>query len=166
MSNSWKDAAVRAGNKAGGIVSSAMTKAGELGQHLKPEVQDVQQATDWVKKAASTTATEASRLGKEAMKSDMAKDAAAFAAIGAAVAVPVPVVGPVFGAVVGAAIGVYKNLGKTVSAKLAPTSPPPAQQVPAKDLYAELTKLDDLRQCGILTTDEFEMQKKKLLGGE
>lgn len=32
-----------------------------------------------------------------------------------------------------------------------------------KDLYTELTKLDDLRKKGILTNEEFEAQKKKLL---
>ncbi len=31
------------------------------------------------------------------------------------------------------------------------------------DLYAELTKLDDLRQRGILSNAEFEVEKKKLL---
>lgn len=31
------------------------------------------------------------------------------------------------------------------------------------DLYAELTKLDDLRKRGILTEDEFIVQKKRLL---
>ncbi len=31
------------------------------------------------------------------------------------------------------------------------------------DLYSELTKLEDLRQKGILTDEEFEAQKKKLL---
>lgn len=31
------------------------------------------------------------------------------------------------------------------------------------DLYSELTKLDDLRKRGLLTDEEFEQQKKKLL---
>ncbi len=31
------------------------------------------------------------------------------------------------------------------------------------DLYTELTKLDDLRKKGILTEDEYNAQKKKLL---
>lgn len=34
-----------------------------------------------------------------------------------------------------------------------------------KDLYSELTKLDDLRKRGILSEAEFEVQKKKLLNG-
>lgn len=33
------------------------------------------------------------------------------------------------------------------------------------DVYAELIKLDDLRQRGIITTAEFDAQKKKLLEG-
>ena len=34
------------------------------------------------------------------------------------------------------------------------------------DLYSELLKLDDLRQRGILTEEEFAAQKRKLLEGE
>lgn len=34
----------------------------------------------------------------------------------------------------------------------------------AKDVYAELLKLDDLRKRGIISSDEFEAQKKKVLG--
>ena len=35
----------------------------------------------------------------------------------------------------------------------------------AKDVYAELVKLDELRKRGILTEAEFEEQKRKLLAG-
>ena len=31
------------------------------------------------------------------------------------------------------------------------------------DLYAQLTKLDDLRKKGILTDEEFQAEKKKIL---
>lgn len=34
------------------------------------------------------------------------------------------------------------------------------------DLYTELMKLKDLKESGLLTTEEFEREKKKLLGGE
>ena len=34
---------------------------------------------------------------------------------------------------------------------------------PARDVYGELIKLDDLRKKGIITEEEFQMQKKKLL---
>ena len=33
------------------------------------------------------------------------------------------------------------------------------------DLHAELIKIEDLRQKGILTDDEFKDEKRKLLGG-
>lgn len=36
----------------------------------------------------------------------------------------------------------------------------------ARDVYAELIKIDDLRKRGILTDAEFETQKKKLLEGK
>jgi Short C-terminal domain len=35
----------------------------------------------------------------------------------------------------------------------------------SKDLYAELVKLDDLRKRGIITDEEFEAQKQRLLSG-
>jgi len=35
-----------------------------------------------------------------------------------------------------------------------------------KDIYAELIKLDELKQKGIITEEEFEIQKKKILGSE
>jgi hypothetical protein len=41
--------------------------------------------------------------------------------------------------------------------------PPPLRQEPSRDVYAELMKLDELKSKGILTQDEFEAQKKKLL---
>ena len=34
---------------------------------------------------------------------------------------------------------------------------------PSKDLYAELKKLQDLKESGILTAEEFNVRKKKLL---
>jgi hypothetical protein len=42
--------------------------------------------------------------------------------------------------------------------KKAPESP--------RDVYSELIKLDDLRKKGILTEEEFQLQKKKLLDGK
>jgi hypothetical protein len=38
-----------------------------------------------------------------------------------------------------------------------------SQKTSTDDLYAELTKLDDLRKKGILTDEEFQAQKKKIL---
>lgn len=40
----------------------------------------------------------------------------------------------------------------------------PAQKAAAPDLYSELLKLEDLKKRGLLTEDEFQNQKRKLLG--
>jgi hypothetical protein len=37
---------------------------------------------------------------------------------------------------------------------------------PARDVYSELIKLDELRTKGILTQDEFDTQKRKILDGK
>lgn len=41
--------------------------------------------------------------------------------------------------------------------------PPPPAATPTDTLYNELTKLDELRKRGILTDEEFEAEKKKVL---
>jgi len=135
------------------------------------EREETQAALAWAKKTAESTVNEASRIGKEAVRSDMAKDAAAGAAIGAAVAVPIPVVGPIAGAVVGAGLGVYKNFVKptpkvaSLSAEATPAPLPPPTPTPSPEIYETLLKYEDLRQKGILTDEEFAQQKSKLLGG-
>jgi hypothetical protein len=49
-------------------------------------------------------------------------------------------------------------------AQVAPAAAPPAEKsLSTDDLVAALTKLDDLRKRGILTDDEFQSEKKKLL---
>lgn len=42
-------------------------------------------------------------------------------------------------------------------------APRPAAGTPTDDLYTELTKLDELRTRGILTDEEFQAEKKKVL---
>ena len=46
------------------------------------------------------------------------------------------------------------------------TLPPPAPSGTSRDTYTELLKLDDLRKRGIITEDEFNAQKAKLLAGD
>ena len=47
--------------------------------------------------------------------------------------------------------------------KAPPVVVPPAPPAPVNDLYADLLKLDDLRKKGILTDEEFQAEKKKVL---
>lgn len=144
--------------KAKDAISSTVVLVGDLNGDGKVDEEDARIAAEWAKKTAISIGDEASRLGKEAMRSDLAKDAATGAAIGAVVAIPVPLIGSMAGAAIGAGLGVYKNFTKTSQ----PT-PTAFDQVVTKDVHAELLKLDDLRQKNIITEVEFETQKKKLL---
>lgn len=124
-----------------------------------PKNERLKDAMAWFKGAATAVGEESARLGKTVARSDLAKDAAAFAAIGAAVAVPIPIIGPVAGAAIGAGLGVFKNLKRPADRSA------PAISAPQVDIHAALLKLDDLRQKGILSEDEFAAQKKKVLEG-
>ncbi len=168
------DMASELGSKAGVALSSAATKANAFVQEHRPDEEQRDHAMAWVKKAATDTAVEATRMGKEVMSSDLVKDAAKGAAAGAVLAVPVPFVGPAVGAMVGASFGVYTNLTRPPSSAGKPANElvqtqshvaPAAPVAPVKDVYAELLKLDDLLKKGILTPAEFEAQKAKVLGG-
>ncbi|PAA37130.1 hypothetical protein CJU79_17620 [Pseudomonas fragi] len=124
-----------------------------------PKNERLKDALAWLKGAATSISEESARLSKTVARSDLAKDAASFAAIGAAVAVPLPIIGPVAGAAIGAGLGVFKNLTRPADRSAAAIS---ASQV---DIHTALLKLDDLRQKGILSEDEFAAQKKKVLEG-
>lgn len=172
MKNKLFGMASRFGSKVGDAVSNAATQTSALVQEHKPDAQDIEQAKAWAKRAASATAVEASRLGKEMINSDFAKDAAKGAAVGAVIAVPVPLIGPVIGAVVGAGIGTYANLTrpKIHAPQVLPFSAQPQATViemitSPKDMYAELLKLNDLLKKDILTQAEFDVQKVRLLNG-
>lgn len=148
-------------NLAGGAkdaIASAAVAVGDLNGDGVVDEKDAQIAAAWTRRTAGEVADEAGRLGKEALRSDLVKDAASGAAIGAVVAVPLPVVGPIAGAAVGAGLGVYKNLTKK--------GPPPSVTPQRVDTHAELLKLADLRDRGILAESEFAEQKRKLLNGD
>jgi hypothetical protein len=42
--------------------------------------------------------------------------------------------------------------------------PPPLPQAPQEDIYTQLQKLGDLKASGILTEEEFQTQKARILG--
>jgi hypothetical protein len=125
----------------------------------KVDQSDVKILTEKGVKLSKAAAVKSGELIKEASKSSLAKDAAAGAAIGAAIGVPLPIVGPVTGSVVGAGLGVYKNM----TGKGTPSYAPQATQEDKKDIYAEILKLGDLKERGLITEEEFEQQKKSLL---
>jgi hypothetical protein len=170
-----KDFFNKAKSAAGDIVNSTATKLGEVAKEHRPEPGDMKRAADFLVDAAGKTATEISKLGKDALKTELAKDAAAGAAIGAVVAIPVPLIGPIAGAVVGAGLGVYKNLRQTDTAPAAPATESPQAQltsrvveveakvVPNDDGFQKLERLHDLKVKGILTEEEFAAEKKKVL---
>ncbi len=144
--------------KFSGMMAYVQGKAGQAAQSVNAFVEsdDAKAAVKWTKQAASTVASEAADLSKRASKSEMAKDAATGAAVGAAIAVPIPLIGPIVGAAIGAGFGIAKNL-KSDSPKSSGAS------TPGVDLHKALTDLDDLRQKGIITSEEFEAQKKQIL---
>jgi hypothetical protein len=61
------------------------------------------------------------------------------------------------------------QVADTLRAQSAPRAPVPPAPAPAArpsvdELHAQLTKLGELRQAGLLTDDEFAQQKARLLG--
>lgn len=144
--------------KATSGTSKALTLIGDLNGDGKVDKADWDIARRRAEAVADEMTEEAARLGKAVMRADMTRDVATGAAIGAAVAIPVPIVGPAAGAVVGAGVGLYKNLTKSSSGQSATTP-----SAIAHDPIGELARLDDLRQRGVLTDDEFQAQKQKLL---
>lgn len=152
MKNKLFNIASQWGSKAGDALTSAAVKAAAMTQDHQPDAQEMALAKARLQRMAAATVVEV----KDAMKSDLAKDAAKGAAIGAVVAVPVPLLGSVMGAVMGAGVGVYANLTRT-------KPDAPKFGASAQGMYAELLQLDDLFKKGILTQEEFDAQKAKVL---
>lgn len=153
MANKWT-------SMAKGLANKAVTFA----EQHKPSDAKLEAAKAWTLKAASDTASSAMRMGKESLKSEFAKDVAKGAGVGAVIAVPVPIVGPVLGAIVGGGMAAYSNITRpTTHVTYQNASPASFPNVPVKDMHSELLKLDDLLKKGILTEQEFDTQKAKIL---
>lgn len=128
------------------------------------ESQDTKAAVQWTKDAIITAKDEAVELGKRVKDSEMGKDAVTGAAIGAVVAVPIPIIGPIFGALVGAGAGMAFGLRSGTSKKQVEPDKKIASNQPDADIHKRLIDLDDLRQKGILSQEEFDVEKNKVLG--
>jgi hypothetical protein len=138
-------------------VGAAAVLVGDLNGDGKVDAQDARIAAKWAKRQATGVGEEAARLGRAALRSDLAKDSATGAAIGAAIAIPVPLIGPAVGAAIGATIGAYRNLaGKNGQSNMDATK--------SQDIHADLLKLQDLREKGILSEEEFLREKSRVLG--
>ena len=154
LSSRAKVAATAAGQKIG-------TKAhqmADLNGDGKVDADDAKIAAERAGKLATDCGKEATRIGKEALQTDLGKQTATGAAIGAAVAIPIPLVGPALGAAIGGSVGALRSvLSRNETIGRDPESAAPI------DLHAELLKLDELRQRGILTDEEFQERKRALL---
>lgn len=129
--------------------------AAKVANHPKTEA-----AATWAKDAVTDAASDVADHARKVSKGQVARGAATGAVVGAAIAVPIPVIGPVFGSIVGAGIGALIGLKRSFVNPSQSDVGSPAQPF---DFHKEMTELDDLRQKGILTQEEFEAQKKKLL---
>lgn len=127
------------------------------------EREDTKAAIQKTKDFARDASHEATELAKRAAKSDLGKDAATGAAIGAAVAIPIPIIGPIFGGIVGAGAGMAMNLKSGGSKRPTPPQGQSMEKTPEIDIHQRLIDLDDLRQKGILSQEELDVEKKKLL---
>ena len=147
----------QAGNAAKDAVTKTAIHLGDLNRDGKVDAEDAHIASEWAKKQAASLGEEAARIGKEFARSVLGKDVTAGAVVGAVIAIPIPVIGPVAGAAIGATLGAYRNLtGKSISSG----STPPKSQDP----YVELLKLQELLEKGIVTEEEFQREKKRILG--
>lgn len=135
-------------------ISTATSSIREINLPAISDSEKVRATTDWAKDTIEVVGRKSSEVINEAMSSSVAKDAASFAAVGAVLAIPIPIIGPLTGAAIGAFAGVYKNI-KNPSSKKEQTSPP--------NVYEELLKLEDLRSKNIISQDEFDDQKRKIL---
>lgn len=59
--------------------------------------------------------------------------------------------------------GYYQGAESAAAAQTPPPPPPPAPAPPQKDVVTQLRELAELKDQGILTEQEFEVQKAKIL---
>ncbi|WP_428505345.1 SHOCT domain-containing protein [Roseateles sp.] len=106
----------------------------------------------------------AGKVLKRLWQYDIVKNAISGAAIGAVASLFIPFLRPVKGALLlallFAGVGVYRNLGKQSSA----INKEDGTQAVTKDVAEEIRKFAELRTSNAITEEEFQAQKKRLLG--
>lgn len=117
---------------------------------------------DWTKKAGAELKSHAVELGHSLQETDLGRTVTKGAIAGAVAGVPLPVIGPISGAVIGAAAGAYLNLKHGVGSH-SKVGGPDSPHIPDTTVTETLSKLDQLRQEGVITDAEFQEQKAKLL---
>lgn len=162
-----KIAATDAGEKAKVAAQFVGEKVGDLNGDGKVDAEDFRIAAEKAKHAASIAGGHAREFGKRLSENELAQDSAKAAAVGAAVAVPVPLIGPVAGAAMGGALGAYKHLISKSEREGAASKPilGTPENSATKDIHGELLKLGDLRDKGLLSDEEFNSLKLKLIEG-
>lgn len=134
--------------------------------HTIAEHENTKQALEWSKEAGSKALEETGKLGREFINSDLGKASAKGAAIGGAAGIPLPVLGPVTGAIVGAGVGAYLHLkhgvGKTDQIAAPKNTTTTSYETPS-DVVTMLAHLDELREKGVITAEEYQQKKVQLL---
>ena len=143
----------RIGNIHGAAADAETGSARDRSQSDENEVPGPAQASKAVeagRRLGAGLLAQAKEIGAELGQTRGFRNAIKGAGVGAVSGIPLPVVGPISGAIIGAAAGVF--LGERLGERREPV-----------DLHQELLKLADLRDKGLLTEEEFEAQKRKLL---
>lgn len=127
------------------------------------EHENTKAAVAWTKETIGTASDEAMELGKRAARSTMVKDVVIGAAIGASASIPFQGSSPIFFAIIGAGLGVFKFFKSSTSREASVSKRASASAASQKNIHKQLIELDDLRQKGILSQVEFEIEKNKIL---
>lgn len=154
-----------AAKRTGNSVRSAVDQTLATVDAYRPSDEQLALLKSAAKKGSVRARDAALALGKDVVASTTFKRAAAGAGVGAIVAVPLPLVGPMVGALVGAGVGVYVDMKSGHSAPKGAEAPQVVELVttPIKDLPQLLRSLQGLKEEGLLSAEEFDTLKKRLL---
>lgn len=134
--------------------------------------EDTQATIKSVRQKAAETYDDAAEVINRVKPVGLGKDVLPFALIGAAVAIPIPVIGPFIGGAIGAAVGYWRGSNRAEAAaadpvagaiEATPTSVRSKPKANNADVVAEIMRFGELRDKGLITQEEFDAQKARLL---